>query len=398
MGVISKATGAIKNRGERDLRFEVLRIIAMVIIVASHAAWHLSWVLHNYSGMDTAANIPVAMYYTIGQMGQVGVAIFFMITGYFMCKKPFKLSRIVKTVMQVFIYSMTIFAVVLLVRQSSSLPAYTEKMFESGTILLTILHSVLPILTNSYWFITAYVVLMFLAPLFNKLIDNLSRTAMRYLIIVLIMLCLWMVYGNFASLFGSVEYASLCYLLGAWIRRFGFGWRATLPVKRIMLCLISSVVAMTAFNYIALCNTSLGNTLNWMNLIQFGGGLRILSILVAFMLVMLFAVHVNPRMFAKNHFAKRLTLALVSTTFGVYLLHDNPLVMQYVWDVASNIPLNTNGLWRIGSFATVVAGVYLLSSALAYIFDRVVAVRIANRMANCNVVKHWDDRLQKMLR
>lgn len=77
----------IKTSRTRDLRFEILRIIAMLTIIACHAVWRLSWMLHAYSGTDVTPNLTVASYYTVVQCGQIGVVIFFMITGYFLYSK-----------------------------------------------------------------------------------------------------------------------------------------------------------------------------------------------------------------------------------------------------------------------------------------------------------------------
>ena len=69
---------------QRNLNIEVLRIIAMFLIVACHATLHLPWLLHVDSNLDFLPGWKSALAYAVVQYGQVGVSIFFIISGYFL--------------------------------------------------------------------------------------------------------------------------------------------------------------------------------------------------------------------------------------------------------------------------------------------------------------------------
>lgn len=357
---------------KRDLRFEILRIVAMLIIIASHAAWHLSWMLHLYSGLDTNDNWTIASYYTVAQMGQIGVAIFFMITGYFMHNKEFALQRVLKTVAHVFLYSIILLLLVIALMCTVGLPAYMQAMFNAKNLAMTLMQSLLPILTNTFWFMTAYVVLLLMTPFINKLLGNMPKHVLEYGIAILILLAIMMIYGNFAGLFGSIEYAMLCYLLGVWAKAYSDQCKKWFTLRMAVLYAILGFVIMTAFNFLSLSGTSLGNVLNWFDLMQSGGGLRIISIFIAFASVASCHLNISPKIFCSSRIAPRVILMLSSATFGVYMLHDHPLVRQFIWSTMSSIGLPTLGFVKILSLIIIVVVVYAITTIIAVLLDRFI--------------------------
>lgn len=113
---------------QRNLNIEVLRIIAMFLIVACHATLHLPWLLHVDSNLDFLPGWKSALAYAVVQYGQVGVSIFFIISGYFLVRKAFVWQRIFKTWFQMFCYSF-------LSLQGSLLYPTVSRLFSPETIL-----------------------------------------------------------------------------------------------------------------------------------------------------------------------------------------------------------------------------------------------------------------------
>lgn len=100
-----------KSRQSRKISVELLRIVAMLMIVMCHAAVRLGFTLNGHT--DIAGPLQPhgwsgAAYLFVGQFGQIGVMLFFIITGYFLCKKAFSLPRITKLWAQVLLYSIVI--------------------------------------------------------------------------------------------------------------------------------------------------------------------------------------------------------------------------------------------------------------------------------------------------
>ena len=80
---------------ERNSSFELLRIISMVLIVSFHYVYH--------AGFDFLAPFSPRLYFIqcIDMGGNLGVNLFVLISGYFLCKSTFKWQKIIKLELQV---------------------------------------------------------------------------------------------------------------------------------------------------------------------------------------------------------------------------------------------------------------------------------------------------------
>ena len=89
----------VKTSKDRQMNFELLRIISMIFIL-----------LHHYSlkgGLLSIENITTNKF--IGEFiyigGKVGVVIFILISGYFLIDKKYKFKNLFKVILEVFFYS-----------------------------------------------------------------------------------------------------------------------------------------------------------------------------------------------------------------------------------------------------------------------------------------------------
>lgn len=97
-----------RQNTERSSNFEMLRIIAMFMIVAAHYAGHgvrhvlffsesKIWLTGSFiNRIFTSFLIPG---------GKIGVGLFFALTGYFMIDKEYKIQRLLKIILEVYFYS-----------------------------------------------------------------------------------------------------------------------------------------------------------------------------------------------------------------------------------------------------------------------------------------------------
>lgn len=88
----------------RDWRFELLRIIAMFLIVATHFYAADNWSIHTDPNLSrtwaSAAHDSLAMF------GQIGVSFFILISAYFLAfNKKNPVPRLIRLWIQIFIYS-----------------------------------------------------------------------------------------------------------------------------------------------------------------------------------------------------------------------------------------------------------------------------------------------------
>lgn len=207
---------------QRNLNIEVLRILAMFLIVACHATLHLPWLLHVDSNLDFLPGWKSALAYLVVQYGQVGVSIFFIISGYFLVRKTFTWQRIFKTWFQMFCYSFISLIAVLIIARFTTLPNSIAPLLSGDDLWRTVLWSIVPFIYGSYWFITAYVCLLLLAPFINCLFKHLSRRNMAALIIVLSFFSIWILLGGRTTPWNNVVYAVLGYIMGGWIRLYWY--------------------------------------------------------------------------------------------------------------------------------------------------------------------------------
>lgn len=146
----------------RESNFELLRIVAIVLIVAGHM-----WVGRNWDSSQASQIVSVGLFPFLA----VAVDCFVLISGWFSirfsAKKLFDLN------------SMTTFWVVMLGLLALVFGLHSFKFAADWWLLF-------PVLTTRYWFIAVYMVLCLLSPYLNLLVEHLSARQLRRLIGVLL--------------------------------------------------------------------------------------------------------------------------------------------------------------------------------------------------------------------
>lgn len=290
------------QKSPRNSAIELLRILAMLMIVLSHICCH--------SGFDSAYSLLSInrLFVQFGYLGNLGVALFLMISGYFQCVSPFRIRSVSRLLSQVWFYSVTLF---LLCRFVFGCPY-------SGSMLLQVF---LPTIYGEYWFFTAYMVLLLLSPFLNTMLRSLTRS--QYRTMLGISLLLWSVIPTLTKqpmYAGEIPQFLLYYSLGAYFRLYpdnrfrkkSLGWAAALGSMAVVYGLTVVLGYCERFTPEA-----------------FGASLRFydrnsLPILTAAVGLFSLAVYSKP-------FTSRFINTAGSCTFGVYLIHDNPVVRTLLW-------------------------------------------------------------------
>lgn len=142
------------------------------------------------------------------------VNLFVMMSGYLLCEKSFKLSRIVNTWTMVWIGCVSTAIIVCLI--------CPNVICVNG-----IIRSAFPILTASYWYIFSYFFLLLVAPFINKAMAVSSAKTLRNVLLGICVLVL--MYMNFNPLIDTKTYVGpdsalpwFCYMyaIGAYIRKY----------------------------------------------------------------------------------------------------------------------------------------------------------------------------------
>ena len=170
---------------KRDARFDLVRIVAMLMIIMGHFIYHgiRNGAADNITIDRTAGGIiNFALSQFLMYCSVIGPNLFMMITGYFLIvPRPinYALKKSVRLWRDIVFYGVGIYFVYLMVAGTDAFE------FSSFVRYLT------PLYSNVWWFMTVYVAVLLLSP-FIASVSNLSRR--DYLILLIILLGL-----NFAQ-------------------------------------------------------------------------------------------------------------------------------------------------------------------------------------------------------
>lgn len=221
---------------KRDSRFEALRIFSMFLIIIYHYSLYGNW-KHLASSNQFA--IP---------LGQIGVCLFVFISGYFLSGEKFVLKKQIKRICKLWIWVLTYSWIILGITY----------IFKINRISLKLLvYSIFPILFNYYWFVTSFIVLMFLMPLLNKLIRISSQKQLfTCTLFFMVTSGVLPVLNNMLSPFGEghdVGIMITCYLAAAYIRIYKVEIKNLYLLGIVFLSLLAMYVPLMLRNNNRLC-------------------------------------------------------------------------------------------------------------------------------------------------
>lgn len=145
----------LKRGNTRSSSFEIMRIIAMFMVVAGHCL--MSTGLHDTEPLSACDNAA----WLVSSFGICAVNLFFLLTGYFLCERNNRLSKIVLLWGKTVFISISIYLVACII----GIIEFGKKDF---------IQFLFPVLFKRYWFIQTYIVLALLLPFIAKLVKNLS--------------------------------------------------------------------------------------------------------------------------------------------------------------------------------------------------------------------------------
>lgn len=324
---------------DRNSSIELLRIIAMVMIVFHHFSVH--------GGFDfdyRVITIPRLWYNFIIMGGKIGVDIFVLISGYFLIednKYIFNWKRIAKFWGQVFFYSIAITLAFSLIGK-----------VDLG--IKEIIKALLPITFTKWWFASTYFVLYLLHPFINKLLRSLDKKTHQVLVVCLL-IC-WCIIPTFTARgfeSNSLLWFVVLYCIASYVKLYGLNPKYK-SKHYFLMWIVFSILT-----YISSCVFSiLGTKLNFFasHATYFYGQEKITTLLISLSLFMAFATLKMP-------YRKWINL-IASTTFGVYLIHDNGVVRPFLWlDVFKNANYQNSNMIIVYSII-VVCIVFVLCSLI----------------------------------
>lgn len=284
----------------RQSNFELLRIIAMILIVISHYAQH---------GMTVVAMTASTIYKFLSMyfytFGQIGVTIFVLITGYFLIDKEFKLSRIIRIATKAIFYSYLILIL--------------SFIFAPNILnLKNIIQSLLPISTSQYWFVTTFILLGILSPLLNIVFRYLNKRQIELYLSLFIFL--WFILSctyKITYCGSALLYFIVIYFIGAYLKTYNVQIFEKKYVDIIVLLFTQIIVCA----WILLCIH-----LNKYNPAWFAHLSHLNSIFTLLASVSIFTFFKNTNISYNNAINK-----ISSGCFSVYIITENCLIRKYIW-------------------------------------------------------------------
>lgn len=340
-------------QAKRQANFELLRIVAMLMIIVLHYL-NKSELILLYTEEHSAVNYTAHL---IESFCIVAVNGYVLLSGYFLVESAWKPKRVVSLVAQVLFYSLLIPVVLGCIGV-----VYLEKLS-----VYDWLNYVLPIETEHYWFATAYLVMYVLSPVLAMGVKAVDKKTLRTVIgIMALYYSVWksVVPATLATDKYGYDYGwFLClFLIAAYIRLYGCPklekkrnaalLYAGMSLGIFLLMELSGILAevIAPFAYYM----DMPDTYN-----------HILCLLGSVGFFMLF-----KDMKPWEGRAARIVRRLAPYTFGVYLLHEHILV-RYQWMRW----LGVGAVWGSWLFIPHMAGcvltVYAVGTAVDFVREKI---------------------------
>lgn len=356
------------KKNKRFYQYEMIRIIAMFMVVVHHICVHGSFP----NGLSVYQFNSQSFYIqSLSAFGKVGVFLFMMITGFFVSQAEPKLKKIWPILVQTTFYLGIGYFVLLrnAYQMGTTSGSDLKQVFSASFYPFT-----------GYWFVNAYLILYALTPFLNLGIKNMNQKVFqRCLLVMTIILCFSGVVTKNERPLGDVGLVLLPYLFGSYYRKYPLKIKKRkLSSMLIILLLILNLEIYLLdrygerFNLIAVFDSPIYP-------------MRDISLFVVSFSVILFLLLQQIQI--RSVWIQNRILQMGKCMLGVYLLHDNRIIRPRLAAHLSPF-FNVNGIKII--FPIIAA------SLVVFIFSAVFE-KIRQLIFNA-VIQLWKGILKKRYR
>lgn len=295
----------ISGKKVRSSNFELLRIVCMFMIIAYHYCVHGN---HN-TIFKSKICLNQVISVVFGSWGLLGVDCFIFISAYFLLNSHhFKIKKVIKLVLQTMFYS----TVIALLLYCTNLEDISKK---------AMIRSFFSPVYNQYWFVTAYCLLFAIFPFLNKIVHSMSSNyLLRFLIILTILIPFYRTLTTKAPIDAFLFFIYL-YLVMGYLKHNPGNWFEQHAKIGFLITTVTIVTYQILVSF-------LGTEYNLHILIKHANKLATrYSPFMVLDAIFLFYIFKNLKI--KN---SKFINTLASTTLGIYLIHENPLLRKLLWD------------------------------------------------------------------
>ncbi len=339
------------NDKSRIPGIEFLRIIAMLMIIASHMNLH--GVVNN--GLLPSGTFADRMIASSLILGNVGVGIFFLITGYFSQDKRRKtVSK--KIIADVIFYSLVHVVLIIAIGRIEMLRSFIDFKWDTSTVKILLRTLLTPVTGENWWFVTTYIyLLIFVAPILDKINERMDGD--RELLLIGCVLFAALI-SDFLSTPGMrILQGSGYYLIGKYIRnRYPGTGKSRMKMNRYAGCAALFVIH-SILMYIIYNSGSAG--------LYMAAYTGVTVVICPLLVGMIFTIVVNGEILRGGG---KYIYTLAETSFGIYLLHEAVYVRELLWD--GIIPMKK--FWRSGYYlfysVLTILGIYIGCFLISFLF------------------------------
>ena len=291
---------------QRNVGIDLFRVVASFMITMAHVLDHGGIITTVESQGLTCTRYIVSL---LEIVALCGVNCFALISGYVGYGHKIKYSRIVELSFQVWFYTLPITIVAALLKPE----AVSSEV---------IIKAVFPFALRTYWYFSAFFALFFFEPFLNLLIDSMDNktfSVFMFSFIGVLSLLPTLFHHDFAGLRDgySFPWLALLYIIGGGVRKF----RPQIPITirkgyyTFFICIIITCIWRIVAEYIS--GMMIGE-------IRFG---RLFmhytspTIIIASVALLISLSKVDS-----SHGIRAFSRVFTPTAFGVYLLHEEPLI------------------------------------------------------------------------
>ena len=314
----------------RESGAELLRIIAMVMIIGSHCLSSTN-ADTAFQGNEAATVILFAMRSVI----VCGVNLFALITGYFMVNKnTASVRKLVELLLDVAIYGLAMYFISVLL----GINAFS---------VVGAVKAALPILAGYRWFILGYCIVYLLSPYLNAVLRRITQK--EYLVLLAIYAFFFAVWPTFVPYpplddYGySFHHLLHMYLVGGYIQ---------LHVKEIKKIYCAGVALAAVLVTVALFLFEDLNVFFLATVVGYKTAYN--SVFIIAESISLFLI------FAKLKFSNPWINKLAASAFSVFLLHGDYNMMNYMFTEIFHVELLYDKAWGLLVFPLYMAAIYVV--------------------------------------
>ena len=352
---------------QRKSNFELLRIIAMILIIAGHFAFQ-SGAAYNTIGVNKTFT------YMFGYASRISVNIFLMLGTWFMIDNEFNGKRVVQIYSQTWFYSVVLTAIAIFIDPS----VFSIK---------TVIGAMLPFTRMKLWYVTIYIELMLLSPYLKKFMSTLKEIELRNLTIVL---TLFVVIISTMHSFVDTFLCALTYFVYMYI--FMYYYKKYL-VNKIKLKRLLLIIGVLGYLCLVVVKLFCDNT-------DYSFGIKISSVIAQFLSDYKSLPNFVISICIFTYFIKidigcsKLINYVAASTLGVYIIHQVPAFHDVMWFKIFDANSWMNSQHYIINYLGVVIIVYILS----IIVDKLRQKTIEPLWMNSRIVFRIQDLLNRFLK